>query len=88
MAQKKAEGTVPKSKHHLSKKYQGYEELLNIDEQYPEDIELPKTVHGNVKALQYTLEHPLTFTQQSARYRSKQTSKDKRVVSYIVLAFD
>ncbi|XP_028405734.1 X-ray radiation resistance-associated protein 1-like [Dendronephthya gigantea] len=78
MPQKKSEKTVPKSKHHISKKYQGYEELLNIDEQYSEDIELPKTVHGNVRALQYTLDHPLTFTQQSARYRDEQTTKDKQ----------
>ena len=54
---------------------------MNIDEQYPEDIELPKTVYGNVRALRYALDHPLTFTQSSG-YRNEQLSKyNRRMVS-------
>jgi hypothetical protein len=81
--QSEVKRTLSKSKPKLPKKYHGYEDLLNIDEQYPEDIELPNTVHGNVRALQYALDHPLTFTQQSARYRNEQPSKsNQRMVSY------
>ena len=69
-------GTIPKSKPKLPKKYTGYEDIVNIDEQYPEDIELPKTIHGNVTALKYALGHPLTFTEQcTAGYHQKQPSK-------------
>ncbi len=71
--QSEVKSTLPKPK--LPKKYKGYEDILDVDEQYPEDIELPKTVHGNVTALKYALDHPLTFTEQSARFRNNQPSK-------------
>ena len=70
---------LPKSKAKISKKYRGYEDIVNIDEQYPEDIELPKTIHGNVTALKYALAHPLTFTEQCSEYHHEQPSK--RMVS-------
>ena len=80
--QKETESSTRKSKPKLAKKYKGYEDLLNIDEQYPEDIELPKTVYGNVRALRYALDHPLTFTQPSSGYRNEQLSKyNRRMVS-------
>ncbi|XP_046853660.1 LOW QUALITY PROTEIN: X-ray radiation resistance-associated protein 1-like [Xenia sp. Carnegie-2017] len=71
--------TIPDSvndKPKISKKYKGYEDLLTIDEQYPEEIELPRTIQGNVTALQYVLDHPLTFTQHSLQQqKTERTSK-------------
>ena len=76
-------GTIPKSKPKIPKKYKGYEDIVNVDEQYPEDIELPKTIHGNVTALKYALAHPLTFTEQcTAGYHRKQPSKRTGLSSY------
>lgn len=59
----------------VDKKYKGYEDLLNIDEEYPEDIKLPTNIHGNVRALQYVLDHPLIFTEQSTKHRTRRKTK-------------
>ena len=74
-------GTIPMSKPKIPK---GYEDIVNIDEQYPEDIELPKTIHGNVTALKYALAHPLTFTEQctAGNHDHKQPSKRTDLSSY------
>lgn len=69
---------VPKPAN-LPKKYKGYEELLNIDENVIDDIELPTGIHSNVRALQYTLEHPLVFTEHSGKhYRRRKTKRNKQ----------
>ena len=60
----------------VPRKYKGYEELLNIDENYHDDVQLPKDIHGNVRALQYTLDHPLIFTDQSTRPRPRKKHED------------
>ena len=66
-------------------KYKGYEELLNIDHNYHDDIKLPKDIHGNVRALQYTLDHPLIFTDQSTKPRARMEKKDTVNTSHFVL---
>ena len=75
---------VPKPAN-LPKKYKGYEELLNIDENVIDDIKLPTGIHSNVRALQYTLEHPLVFTEHSGKhYRRRKTKRNKQRVNILL----
>ncbi|XP_074657735.1 X-ray radiation resistance-associated protein 1-like isoform X2 [Tubulanus polymorphus] len=42
-------------------RYKGYEDLLDVDADDEDDTVLPKDMQGSVRALQYTLNHPLMF---------------------------
>lgn len=75
--EKPAVDDVPKQAN-LPQKYKGYEELLDIDENAADDIKLPRGIHGNVRALQYTLDHPLVFTEHSAKHSRRKTKRNKQ----------
>ena len=57
-------------------KYKGFEELLDVDET-DTDIIIPKDIQGSVRALQYTLAHPLIFTETGGAYTDRRKDKIK-----------
>ena len=69
---------IPAKPISIAKKYEGYEHLLNIDEEYADDGKLPSDIHGNVRALQYALDHPLIFTDHSSKHLVRSITKRKK----------
>lgn len=79
---------IPKPKRHSRKskhqhpdrpfsvepRYEGYEDLLDVDEHDPDTV-VPADIQGCVRSLQYMLQHPLVFTDTKGVY--KETPKTK-----------
>jgi len=60
----------------VESKYRGFEELLDVDEM-DADILIPKDIQGSVRALHYTLAHPLIFTDTAGTYTDRRKTKLK-----------
>ncbi|XP_064639371.1 X-ray radiation resistance-associated protein 1-like [Lineus longissimus] len=61
-----------KHRERVPSRYKGYEVLL--DAQDEPDVVLPKDMQGSVRALQYTLNHPLVFRDPVAQLEKPQAS--------------
>ncbi|XP_031549270.1 X-ray radiation resistance-associated protein 1-like [Actinia tenebrosa] len=71
---RKAKHQHPDRPFSVEAKYKGYEDLLDVDENDP-DIIIPKKIQESVRSLQYTLQHPLVFTEPQGNYKEKPKKK-------------